>query len=99
MRIMWTPALRLLLVAAASATAGWLGSSYLSRRDAEAETSPDVSAPVPRDERPIRTVTWCETCHAHMPLEHCCETAGVRSVLADGSATSRPSLTGGVSAG
>lgn len=97
---MWTPALRLILVAAASITAGWLGSSYLRRREAEAETeSPTGTAPMRRDERPIRTLCWCETCHAHMPLEHSCEAAGVRKILADGAVAPLPTLAGDLSAG
>ena len=77
---MWAPALRFLAVTAASAAVGWLGSTYLRRREAEADTVPPPAGrhQMARDERPVRTLAWCETCHAHMPLEHSCDLAGVR---------------------
>jgi hypothetical protein len=97
---MWTPALRLLLVAAASATAGWLGSTYLRARDEEAESGPPPAKPAAtRDERLVRTSTWCEACRAHMPLEHSCDTAGVRKVASTAPDAALPNLAGDLSAG
>lgn len=97
---MWKPALRLLLVAAASATAGWLGSTYLRSRDDEAESAPPSARPsTMRGERLIRTVTWCETCHAHMPLEHCCDAAGVRKVTTTAPDAALRNLAGDLSVG
>lgn len=97
---MITPALRLALVAAASATAGWLGSS-LWRRSRNAETDgPDETARAwGGDEKRIQTVVWCDPCHAHMPLDHSCETAGVRKAVATGTTLPLSPLVNDFSAG
>ncbi|QNT70911.1 hypothetical protein [Defluviicoccus vanus] len=97
---MIAPALRLVLIAAAGATAGWLGSSFWRRtHNAETDATDGAARARTGDERRIQTVVWCETCHAHMALEHSCEAAGVRKVPASGPATPLSPLVGDLSAG
>lgn len=84
---MIAPVLRLALIAAASATAGWLGSSFWRRRNSTTDGVDEAAQAQSGGERRIRTVVWCDTCHAHMPLEHSCDAAGVRKVAASGPAT------------
>lgn len=90
------PALPLLLVAAAGLAAGWAGRTLVGRLRGRGRAIDDDAAAGLGRTRPVRTLAWCDACHAHMAPGHACRPARpAAGDPPDGAAGDPPGAEGG----